>query len=140
MTVRDLSLFEGGARLQITDTRTSVIADFVAWSAKRSRSVRRASGLAETPTTNVGRLLALLKHNERMTTVELATRSGLNSRQVWGLLKTPRSFGQVQFDDGHWEIDREYQGNDVARAASLLRSKGWFVEAPTIFKEGESNG
>lgn len=38
--------------------------------------------------------------------------------------------GQVTHDDGLWEIDADFPGLDVIRAAELLRERGWRVDAP----------
>ena len=76
-------------------------------------------------------LLHLLDCNGPMMTAELASATMMDSRQVWGLLKGPREAGQVRFDDGLWELDRDFPGTNVLRAAELLRSRGWRVIEPT---------
>ena len=80
--------------------------------------------------THTSALLHLLECNGPMTTRELADATILHTRAVWGLLRVPKNFGQVKFADGLWELDREFAGNDVLRAAALLRAKGWRLEAP----------
>lgn len=80
--------------------------------------------------TATAHLLHLLLCSGPMTTAELAEDAALSTRAVWGLLKGPRAAGQVTHDDGLWEIDADFPGLDVIRAAELLRERGWRVDAP----------
>jgi len=66
------------------------------------------------------------------TTLTLADRADLTSRQVWGLLKAPRALGQVRFDGGLWDLVDGFAGRDLERAAALLRDHGWRVEPPNV--------
>lgn len=81
--------------------------------------------------TKLSGLLALLAERDSATTHTLSVCADLTSRQVWGLLKAPRDFGQVRFDAGRWSLVREFAGRDVERATALLRDLGWRVEAPS---------
>jgi hypothetical protein len=65
------------------------------------------------PGTKLAALLADLAACESMHTLDLAHRAGLTSRQVWGLLKAPRTAGQVRYDAGRWALVRDFAGRDV---------------------------
>lgn len=71
-------------------------------------------------------LLRLLV-DRAMSTLELQTATGLQSRQVWGLLKQPRNDGKVHFDGRLWRLDTRYVENKVASAIELLLSSGYEV-------------
>jgi hypothetical protein len=93
-----------------------------------ARSVEGAAG--ERPGTKLAALLAELATVESLSTLALAVRCDLTSRQVWGLLKAPRATGQVRFDAGRWSLVAGYPGRDVERAVALLRARGWTVKPP----------
>ena len=82
----------------------------------------------------LGRLLQLLDRHGPMTTRQLAECCALTTRLVWGLLKGPLYRGQVVNwpIDGTWELAKDYQPGNVVKAAELLRSLGWRVDAPKI--------
>jgi hypothetical protein len=82
------------------------------------------------PGTKLALLLAELAEACTATTLRLAVCTDLTPRQVWGLLKAPRSRGQVTFHAGRWQLVAGWHGSDVERAAALLRSRGWRVEPP----------
>lgn len=65
-------------------------------------------------------------------TQDLASRFGLHSKAVWGLLKVPRDQGIVHYakDSGQWTFNHDHPGVAVERAAHLLRSLGWKVSPP----------
>lgn len=88
------------------------------------------------PGTKVARLLAELAEVESATTLSLCVRTDLDVRQVWGLLKAPRTAGQVRFSAGRWALNRDWRGRDIERAAALLRGAGWRVMPPA---DGASN-
>ena len=92
-------------------------------------SASRTSPLVQSGTKVAVLLNALHKFGES-TTTHLCHYSGFSSRQVWGLLARPREVGQVRYEDGMWSLVTGFAGADVERAAALLRSKGWRVEAP----------
>jgi hypothetical protein len=75
-------------------------------------------------------LLAELAHAGSLATVTLGALCELETRHVWGLLKGPRARGQVSFDAGRWSLNRDWHGNEIERAAALLRDAGWTVRAP----------
>jgi len=81
---------------------------------------------------DVGALLAELETVQSLPTAALGARCDLDSRQVWGLLKTPRDAGQVRFDGGRWSLVQDYPGRDVQRAAELLRARGWKLTPPNV--------
>ena len=82
------------------------------------------------PGTKLAGLLRQLSDRADATTSELASFESMTSRQVWGLLKTPRDRGQVQFVAGRWSLATDFHGRDVQRAITLLRNLGWQVEPP----------
>lgn len=90
------------------------------------------------PGTKLSRVLAELAVCGSATTLSLAVRADLTQRQVWGLLKAPRSIGQVRFQAGRWELVQGFAGREAERAAALLRDLGWRVEPPsTNFQRGK---
>lgn len=74
-------------------------------------------------------LLQLLGDGPRSTN-ELARVLGLETRAIWGLLKTPRERGQVEFLLGYWSLNRNYLPPEIQKAVELLRSHGWTVQRP----------
>jgi len=82
------------------------------------------------PATKLGTLLNVLAERHDATTITLSVCTDLCPRQVWGLLKDPRSCGQVRFDNGRWSLVSNFPGRDVLRAAELLRKNGWRVKPP----------
>jgi hypothetical protein len=75
-------------------------------------------------------LLSALAEADSLPTVSLGALCELETRQVWGLLKAPRARGQVFFNAGRWSLNRDWHGNDIERAAALLRDAGWTVRKP----------
>lgn len=75
-------------------------------------------------------LLSALVDADSLPTVSLGALCELETRQVWGLLKAPRARGQVFFNAGRWSLNRDWHGNDIERAAALLRDAGWIVRKP----------
>jgi hypothetical protein len=82
------------------------------------------------PGTKLASLLRQMSGLPGDTSSELASLAGMTSRRVWGLLKAPRDYGQVQFADGRWSLASDWHGRDVQRAIALLRNRGWRVEPP----------
>jgi len=76
-------------------------------------------------------LLAELATVGSLPTAALGSRCDLDSRQVWGLLKTPRDAGQVVFEGGRWALTRDYPGREIQRAVKLLQARGWHVQPPS---------
>jgi hypothetical protein len=37
----------------------------------------------------------------------------------------------VFFNAGRWSLNRDWHGNDIERAAALLRDAGWIVRKPS---------
>ena len=99
-----------------------------ATSVPRRPSVPAGGGVR--PGTKLAALLAVLAEHESLTTLSLSVHADLTSNQVWGLLKQPRAIGQVRYADGRWSLADDFLGADVQRAVELLRSKGWYLEAP----------
>lgn len=78
-------------------------------------------------------LLGLLDCNGPMTTRDLCDAVGLtHTKLVWGLLKQHLDSGQVRYTAilKLWELNRDFPGRDVQRAADLLKSHGWTCIAP----------
>lgn len=92
------------------------------------------------PGSKLAALLAALQELGSPSTLALALQADLTPRQVWGLLKAPRTDGRVRFAAGRWELVPDYPGADVARAAALLRAKGWRVMPPNAVPIGPGNG
>jgi hypothetical protein len=90
--------------------------------------------------TKIARLLDELARVRSATTASLCACAELDSRQVWGLLKTPRNRGQVSFYDGRWSLNHDWHGNHIERAAALLRSRGWTVTPPRSLCPARSAG
>lgn len=103
------------------------------------RTVRGADdgGIQAKAGTKLAGLLAELALCGTATTLTLAVRADLTPRQVWGLLKAPRAWGQVRFDGGRWQLVAGFAGRDVERAAALLRDRGWRVEPPNVLLTGD---
>ena len=87
------------------------------------RPATRVTGPAP-GSTATAHLLHLLHCNGPMSSAELAEASALSTRAVWGLLKSRLNAGQVTFDGGLWEVDADFPGLDIMRAAELLRVNG----------------
>ncbi|MEY4428618.1 MAG: hypothetical protein RLZZ182_1307 [Pseudomonadota bacterium] len=80
---------------------------------------------------STGRILALLSQHGALSTTELAKKAGLDqTRLVWGLMKNPRSSGQVQFQNGMWSLSKGFHGTRIKQAAELLRQHGWVCQPP----------
>jgi hypothetical protein len=80
---------------------------------------------------STGRILALLSQHGALSTTELAKKAGLDqTRLVWGLMKNPRSSGQVQFQNGMWSLSKGFHGTRIKQAAELLRQHGWVCKPP----------
>jgi|SanBayMetagenome_1026888.scaffolds.fasta_scaffold09620_4 hypothetical protein len=75
-------------------------------------------------------VLAELERHGSLETVTIGAICELETRHVWGLLKGPRARGQVSFEDGRWSLNRDWRGNEIERAAALLRDAGWTVRPP----------
>ncbi len=65
-------------------------------------------------------------------TSQLAEVLGLHSRAVWGLLKTPRQRGVVDYssDSGMWSINHAYEPPAIERARAFLVANGWTCTPP----------
>jgi hypothetical protein len=97
---------------------------------RRPAPVAGEGALQARPGTKLAALLAELAGCESLPTLALALRADLTPRQVWGLLKAPRTAGQVRFEAGRWALVHDFAGRDVQRAAELLRAHGWRVQPP----------
>ena len=97
----------------------------------RASADRASMDELATPGTRTAELLGYLSHAPA-TTFSLAHLAEINSRQVWGLLKTPRERGLVSFDrrGGIWQLNTEFKGRAVEAACALLESKGWVCTPP----------
>lgn len=82
------------------------------------------------PANKTAMLVAKLAQADSLPTLALGALCELETRHVWGLLKTPRERGQVIFEQGRWRLNRAWHGHDIERAAALLREAGWTVKEP----------
>lgn len=101
--------------------------------------VRHAARQASTKTCSfpqehtgkTGHMFSLLSQHGALTTRELASKAGLDqTRLVWGLMKYPRSNGQVRFHNGMWSLSRPCHQARIKQAAELLRQHGWVCTPP----------
>lgn len=105
------------------------IADFVGWVSGRGAAARPTPAGRQAGETHTACALRLIEAYGELSTVELRRLSGLSSAQLWGLLKTHRHSGRVDFRNGAWSWNARHVPVEEARAAELLRERGWRVEA-----------
>lgn len=76
-------------------------------------------------------LMEALADGQKRKTCELAEAVGVpHTRYVWGMLRERRATGGVFFYDGFWSLNPSFLPKRLAKAAELLRKRGWTVEPP----------
>lgn len=80
--------------------------------------------------TKTMQLLELIDTLGYVTTMRLCLETDLDSRAVWGLLKTHRKSGRVRFLFGEWMPGESATSLKARQAAALLRALGWTVVEP----------
>lgn len=105
--------------------------DALLLTARQTRVHMNLTDIGAKPATKLSGLLEELAARRDATTLTLSVCADLTPRQVWGLLKEPRACGQVRFAAGRWQLVADFMGRDVARAAALLRTRGWRLEPPS---------
>lgn len=91
----------------------------------------RPSHAVDPQATKVATVLHAIEKHQPMTTTELRRLTGLNSSQIWGLMRWHLQARQVEHDGTYWRMVPGYVPPALLRAAELLRAHGWTVEGPS---------
>lgn len=121
------------------------IADYIAGCARTARQVQIEQAAAPRPLREghslTQELLDTIAEHDAISTRELARLLGLTSRQVWGLLKQPRTVGKVEIVAGCWMRSSAWEERRAARAelqaqaddaaaVEYLTARGWRCVPP----------
>lgn len=98
----------------------------------RRRPAARTEPQQQAPAgeTKTALLLQTIDTWRHVTTMNLCLETDLDSRVVWGLLKSHRKSGRVQFNYGEWSPGVSAASIKAQQAADMLRALGWTVLPP----------